>query len=440
MMKKLMILLLLSVSASLFAEVNFSGELKPEVIFNIPGDNAYESALNPSNVFGLQDVMFRNEIHLKLDQQSESAALDLWLQIGQYPIADMLTGTAAVLSSGDPVSAPFLTAAVADLASAGGSYIYTADLLRANASWRPVSPVSLTLGRQSYLTGYGYGWNPVDLANPPKDPTDPQAYLRGVDGLTLQADPFYWFGIKAYGLLPTQGYSWNYEELLAGTELTFQLTSMEFKLAALYGGKERESDPYDLYPHAGGAAFFVDLLGLGVYGEGVIRSRSRRNLPDAKGGSSILNDSVTYSALGGMEYYFNSGLVGAVEYFYNGEGWEDGQRQDYASALELMSSTGPDGDYAGLYTPQYFAQHYILLNLMIPWYAKDSSFNANFIYSPDSQALFVTPSAVFNLNYEGTLVSELWYSGQFSLDDHKKNEAWLSPVNHSILMNLRYYY
>lgn len=437
-MKKVIIFMLMTITVSLFAEVHFSGELKPEVIFNIPGEDGYESPLNPGNILGMGDVMFRNEIHLKLDQQSESAALDLWLQIGQYPIADMLAGTAAILSSTDPAG-PALTSAVEDLAYASNSYLYTASLLRANASWMPASELKFTLGRQSYLTGYGYGWNPSDLANPPKDPTDPQAYLRGVDGLTFQADPLSWIGIKAYGLLPSQGFSWNYEDLLAGAEMTFQATSMEFKLSGLYGGVEKDSDEYDLYPHAGAAAFFVDLFGLGIYGEGVVRSRSRRNVPDASAAPSVLENEIVYSALAGMEYYFSSGLVGAVEYFYNGEGWDDDQRDDYASALDLMS-TGPDGDYMGLYTPQYFARHYILLNLMIPWYARDSSFNANIIYSPDSQALFVTPSAVFNMNYEGTLVSELWYSGQYSLDDSKKNEAWLSPVNHSILLNLRYYY
>lgn len=438
MKKKSIFLIVLIVSAlsSLMAEVNFSGELKPEIIFNIPGKGGYESPLNPDNTLGMGDVMFRNEIHLKLDQQSESAALDLWLQIGQYPIADMLTGT-AFIASGANVD---VSGAVADLAYAADPYIYTASLLRANASWMPASNLKLTLGRQSYLTGYGYGWNPSDLANPPKDPTDPQAYLRGVDGLSIQMDPISWMGIKAYGLLPSQGFSWNYEDLLAGAEMTFQATAMEFKISGLYGGVEKDSDDSDLYPHAGAASFFVDILGLGLYGEGVIRSRSRRNLPHASAATPTLDENITYSALAGMEYYFNSGLVTAAEYFYNGEGWDDNQRDDYASALDVLSSTYINGDYIGLYTPQYFAKHYILLNLIIPWYAKDSSFNANIIYSPDSQALFVTPSALFNLNYEGTLVSEIWYSGQYSLDDSQKNETWLSPVNHSILLNLRYYF
>ena len=427
--------LFLSAALTLTAQVNFSGELKPEVIFNIPGSGDYESALNPGNFLGVQDLMFRNEINLKLDQRSDSAALDLWLQIGQYPIADMLAGTAAIVTSDEGAAGLAKSAAAGDLAYMADAYIYTAALLRASAAWMPLPELRLTLGRQSFLTGYGYGWNPVDLANPPKDPTDPAAYLKGVDGLSIQGEPLSWLGIRAYGILPTEAGAAGYDDLLAGGEMTFQLPALEFKLAGLYGGVKEDSNAGDLYPHAAGAAFYADLLGVGLYGEGVVRSRSRRNLTEPDG------DPV-FSALGGGEYYFTSGLSAAVEYFYNGEGWDDKQRQDYALdlAAQAASPGAVDGNSLSLYTPMYFARHYILLNLMIPWYAMDSSFNANIIYSPDSKALFVTPSASFNLNYEGTLVTELWYSGQFSLDDSEYNEAWLAPAAHSILVNLRYYY
>ncbi len=438
MKKVLFVTLFLSAALAATAQVNFSGELKPEVIFNIPG-SGYDSALNTGNYLGVQDLMFRNEINLKLDQQSDSAALDLWLQVGQYPIAELLAGSAAILTSDEGVVGLAKTAAVGDLAYMAGSYIYTASLMRASASWMPAPEFRVTLGRQSFLTGYGYGWNPVDLANPPKDPTDPSAYLQGVDGLTLQGTPFSWLSVKAYGIAPSEGSGWAYNELLAGAELTLQMPALEVKLAGLYGGRERNSDLYDLYPHGAAAAFYADVHGVGLYGEGVVRSRSRRNSADPAGGTSVLSDEPVFSALGGAEYYFASGLSGAVEYFYNGEGWDDDQRSDYASALEVLGGM-PGADYLGLYTPMYFARHYILLNLMIPWYEKDSSFNANIIYSPDSKALFVTPSASFNLNYEGTLVSEFWYSGMFSLDDGEKDEAWLSPVSHSVMVNLRYYF
>ncbi len=408
------------------AEVHFSGELIPEVNLNIPQDGDYDSPLNPENSLAVKDVMFRNEINLKLDESSDTGALNLWIQLGQYPVADMLRGSAAILSEGNPV----LTAAVADMASASQAYIYTAEIIRANAAWIPGKNSRLTVGRQSYLTGYGYGWNPVDLANPPKNPTDPSAYVRGVDGLTLQYNPQSWLGIKTYGLLPSEGPGWDYDELLAGMELTLQASALEIQLSGLYGGAEQGDDPYDFYPHAGAAAVFMDIQGVGVYGEGVVRSRSRRNSPDMETGASVLKEKAVYSALLGGEYYFSSGLAAVAEYFYNGEGWDQNQREDYASLPSDLS----------LYSPLYFARHYALLNLMIPWYARDSSFNLNMIYSPDSQALFVTPSASFNLNYEGTLVSEIGYTGMTSLDDGRKNEAWLSPVKHSIVFNLRYYF
>lgn len=431
--------------AALNAQVNFSGEIKPELILNIPGSGGYDDTpLNPGNQMGIDDMMFRSEINLKLDAAGDTSALDLWFQIKQFPIADLFIGSAAMAEAafaagGDELSG--YAAGVADLFFIVDPYIFTLDIMRASASWMPSDDVRITLGRQSFLTGYGYGWNPVDLANPPKDPTDPQAYLRGVDALNIQFSPAAWLNTRFYGALPSHGFAWGYDEILAGGEITFNVPMMEFKIAGLYGGAESDSDAYDLYPHAGAAAFYVDILGIGVYGEGVVRSRSRRNAPDAGGAASTIKDGPVFSGLAGMEYYFPSGLVLATEYFYNGEGWGSGERVDYTSALESPAMAGGvTGEYYTLYTPTYFAQHYILMNLLIPWYAIDSSINLNVIWSPDSAAVIITPTAAFNLNYEGTLTSEIWYSGMFSYDDTKKNEAWLAPVNHSLWFNLRYFF
>ncbi|MDT8297171.1 MAG: hypothetical protein RQ801_02630, partial [Spirochaetaceae bacterium] len=58
---------LLPAVSSLGAETQFSGELKPEVIFNIPGGRGYtDTPLNPNNEWGIDDVMLRNQIDLKV--------------------------------------------------------------------------------------------------------------------------------------------------------------------------------------------------------------------------------------------------------------------------------------------------------------------------------------------------------------------------------------
>ncbi|RKX98809.1 MAG: hypothetical protein DRZ90_01560 [Spirochaetes bacterium] len=429
----------------LSAEVKFSGELKPELVFNIPGSGGYDNTpLNPGNWTGINDLMFRSEINLKLNAQGDTSALDLWFQVKQYPMADLLIGSAFIAETMNPGGAGALdeySTAVADMFYIVDPYIFTLDIMRASASWMPVDSLRITLGRQSFLTGYGYGWNPVDLANPPKDPTDPEAYLRGVDALNIQYSPASWINTRFYGAVPSQGFAWGYEQMLAGAEITLSVPSLEFKLAGLYGGQESSSDAYDIYPHAGAAAFYLDILGLGVYGEGVVRSRSRRNIPADDDSPSIIKDGPVYSALAGLEYYFSSGLVLAAEYFYNGEGWNDKERKDYSkSLLDQSINEEITGEYLALYTPTYFARHNVLMNLMIPWYAIESNFNLNLIWSPDSASIILTPNAVFNLNYEGTLTSEIWYSGMYSYDDSQKNEAWLSPVKQSIWVNLRYYF
>ncbi|RKX73913.1 MAG: hypothetical protein DRP60_11075, partial [Spirochaetes bacterium] len=331
-------------TAPITAEVKFSGELKPELVFNIPGSGGYENTpLNPDNWVGINDLMFRSEINLKLNAQGDTSALDLWFQVKQYPMADLLTGSAFIAEASAAVNGGDLSgysSAVADMFYVVDPYIFTLDIMRASASWMPVDSLRITLGRQSFLTGYGYGWNPVDLANPPKDPTDPEDYLRGVDALNIQYSPAAWINTRFYGAVPSQGFTWGYEQILAGAEITISVPSLEFKLAGLYGGEESSSDVYDIYPHAGAAAFYLDVLGLGVYGEGVVRSRSRRNIPDSGIGSSTIKDGPVYSALAGLEYYFPSGLLLATEYFYNGEGWNQIERENYSSALITQGGSG----------------------------------------------------------------------------------------------------
>ena len=395
--RTLSVLLFISVGiitpATLAAQVNFSGELKPEVILNIPGSSGYgDTPLNPDNQMDINDVMFRNEINLKLDAMGESSALDLWFQVKLYPIADLFIGSAAIAEAASAAGSNELsgyTAGVGDMFFVVDPYIFSLGIMRASASWMPSDATRITLGRQSFLTGYGYGWNPVDLANPPKDPTDPQNYLRGVDALNVQISPAAWLNTRFYAALPSDDFAWDYDEILVGGEITFYVPMMEFKIAGLYGGAESDSDIYNHYPDAGVAAFYVDVLGIGIYGEG----------------------------------------------------WNSSERSDYSTALEALDSSGGiTGEYYSLYTPTYFARHYILTNLLIPWYAIDSSINLNIIWSPDSGAVIFTPNASFNLNYEGTLTSEIWYSGMISYDDDEMNEVWLAPVNNSFWFNLRYYF
>ena len=429
-------------SGDLGAETAFGGSLEAEAVFNIPGDRGYdETPLNAGNAWGVTDLTFRSTADLKLDARGETGSLELRLGVKQFPAADLLTGAALVAGAGSGGDPTAIAAGAADMFTMTDAYVYTLDVMRANVGWMPADSVRITLGRQSFLTGYGYGWNPVDLVNPPKDPTDPDAEVRGVDALAVRLSPASWLDAKFYGALPSDSLSADYEDLLAGTEITFTVSSAEFKLAGLWGGRESSADDYDAYPHAGAAGFFVDVFGVGLYGEGAVRSRSRRNDPDAGGAASDVRSGPVFSVLAGAEYYFAAGPALAVEYFYNGEGWGSGAREDFTAALTGgLAGGGGAGEYASLYTPLYFARHYILVNLTAPWYARETTFNLNVVVSPDSGAIILTPSAEINLNYEGTLVASIVYSGLFDLDSSERNEAYLAPVGHSASAGISYYF
>ncbi len=446
---------------SLVAQVEFSGELVPSLNTNIAGKKGFDdSPLNPDNQLKLNDVMYQNEIDLKLSTNSPTAWVDLWIQVNSFPIANIFVGSAVLaegLAAQNITGAPSGTvnqlqgygASAAGLFATSNSYIYTLGLLRANLGWRPTDNFTLSFGRQSFLTGYGYGWNPSDLANPPKNPTDPQAYLRGIDALNLQYSPANWLNMKAYTVFSSPDTSISFEDMLVGGELSFYIPfdsdvvpSLEFQLSGLWGGIETGSQTTDPYPNAGGAAFYLDLAGLGFYGEGSIRSRSRRNLPNATGGASTLNEEITYSALGGLEYNFPDDYSLIVEYFYNGEGWNDAERKTYGESIAAQTALGGiSAENYALFTPSYFSQHYLLLNFAKSWYnPHEVTVNLNTIYSIDSKALILTPTITTPLNNEGNLVAEIWYSGLFSFDDSEFNEAYLSPVRNSLLFKIRYYF
>ncbi|MBA7651504.1 hypothetical protein ES703_59323 [subsurface metagenome] len=69
------------------------------------------------------------------------------------------------------------------------------------------------------LTEYGYGWNPINFANPLKDPFDSDQELKGVDALTIRYYLGNLFTIKLAGIyreeLFTNGV--DYSNLQAGT-------------------------------------------------------------------------------------------------------------------------------------------------------------------------------------------------------------------------------
>lgn len=404
----------------MFAQADFSGSADISIFANIPESDGFSSHLSRADL-GIEDIGMMSALIAKMDAGDESTSFSAWFSMNEYPIGQGMLAAAYL----DPTQ----TGAVYELVSATGDKIYSFDLMRLSANVYLTDNISMEIGRQSMLTGYGYGWNPIDFANPLKNPADPDADLRGVDAISFRSYLGNSTAIKFYALMPVQLLSsgLDYEEIKVGTEAVFYLPGFEFRLVGFWDYDNTEGS--DAYSSSVGAALMLDLFGIGVYGEGVARDGSRNFLPDGV----TRNTNWLYSGLAGLEYTFESELYAVVEYFYNGEGFDKSARLDFQTEL-----SSPTFNLLSMYTPGYFAEHYILVNLMQPFYDFDTVINLSALYSPDSAALTIMPS--LDYFFSGNFSANFAYTGMFDFGDNDFNEISALPVRHIVSTVFTYSY
>ncbi|MCK5198948.1 MAG: hypothetical protein KAR21_11385 [Spirochaetales bacterium] len=401
-MKKILFLITMSVFIllPLSAQADFSGSADITIFANIPESDSFSSLLSRADL-GIEDIGMMSALIAKLDAGDESTIFSAWFSMKEFP-------------------------------DALWNELYAFDLMRLSAIVYLTDNISIEIGRQSMLTGYGYGWNPIDFANPLKNPADPDADLRGVDGAALRIYLGDKTSLKLYGIIPDSLLSsgLDYEEIKAGTEMALNLPGVEVKLAGFWDYDNSEGS--DAYTPAAGAAIILDLFGVGVYGEAATRKGSRNYFTD---GVSLLPRKTDWliSGLAGLEYTFESELYAVIEYFYNGEGYDESDRADFQTALSSLTV-----DLLNMYSPGYFAQHYILVNLLQPFYDFDTDLNISVLYSPDSGALTLMPS--INYLFSGNFSANLAYTGLFDLGDNDFNEITALPVRHIVSTVFTYSY
>ncbi|MBN2655961.1 MAG: hypothetical protein JXR86_02800 [Spirochaetales bacterium] len=417
---------------TLAAQADFSGTAEIGFSANIT-DGDFDSLLNPGNMMEMKDLSMNTSLIARLDAGDEKTTFSAWFSLKEYPIGQaLLAGTydsyEAMIGGDTSTMDALLTG---ELIALAGDTIFSLDIMRFSVNVALGDYVSLIAGRQSMLTGYGYGWNPMDFANPLKDPSDPDADLRGVDALTFSADFGYIANLKVYGILPDDllASGIDFEEIKGGGELTFYLPGFEVKLTGLYDYDAAEGS--DAYVPSLGAGFMADLSGLGFYGEAAIRKGSRNYFTDGTYDGLSRKTDWTFSALAGLEYTFPNELYAIAEYFYNGEGLDSGERDNMETALEQAGALGgPTSDLFGMYRSGYFAKHYIMLSLMQPLYTINTDLILTAIFSPDSGALMILPSVSYN--FSGNFSGRIDYAGMFDLYNDDFSEVSALPVKHII--------
>ena len=413
-------LFLILVLLPAMAQGDLRGEYSITGTGYLPGSGGYASPLNPGNLADLKDLSFQHRLSTRVSAGGGAAFIDLLIDL--TPMLDPQSGTIS-------------------------PELFNLSLMRGAVSWYMGDGLKVTLGRQSLLTGYGYGWNPLDLANPLKDPADPEADLAGVDGITFHLLPSRLpVDLKLYGIAEpgVSGTGVDYDDISLGGEASFIGAGTEFKVTALY--RFSEEDPLEQPKGSLGTGIFTDLGGAGFYAEAAVRDRSR-TLFVQPGGDLETREGPVWSALGGFEYTFPGGLFATVEYFYNGEGYNRDERNAILAALEdpgllagLMSGseveTAEFTALTELYRPGYYSRHYGLASLLYPLYEQNIDLSGTLLYSFDAGTLVLQPRVLWYAS--GGLVLEAAYGGLFDLTGDEAGEAALAPVKHALSLTGRF--
>ena len=257
----LFVVVLVMVCAAASAQIDLSGEAStylsvfPAFPYSL---ERFYSPVNPKNIADIRDVALDTDVTFRLEAGREAGTFTLWLAVNPYQMSRLLLAAA----SGQPAQEQAVEGGLFDSNPAALS------VLRANIAWYIGQSFILRLGRQSLLTGYGYGWNPMDFANTVKDPFDPEAELRGVDALSLQFYLGNLFALKLSGIIRLDDFTdftaaKDFEDLQAGAELTASFPLIELKLSGFYAVDD-SSEEYAYVPAIGGG-FMLDVAGAVSY-------------------------------------------------------------------------------------------------------------------------------------------------------------------------------
>lgn len=312
------------------------------------------------------------------------------------------------------------------------------------ASYRPAAIISeaygiynlgerlnLTLGKKRVMWGPGLAWNPADLLNPPKDPTDPTLQRAGTWLARLELPMDTWTvslvaaakTTRQFGGLPS-GLVYYPDNQPAGEArddrphfaLAARLYALvqETDLNAFFYFTQLYNDAFEYKPRIGLSASHVFFNAVEAHVEGIGQLGSARTYmnPDcvsstgkaagcAVGGISIagathLSDSdVRLKILSGLRYQFGENAAISAEYFYNAEGYDADQYDSFVRALDIRKQLSQLGLPASLMnqslgglsfapsdpgSPQKFSfeplrRHYLFLTYTHPQLADDFTIN-----------------------------------------------------------------
>lgn len=306
--------------------------------------------------------------------------------------------------------------------------------------------LNVLVGKKRIVWGPGLAFNPTDLLNPRRDPTDPTFQRSGVWLAQVEAPlSFATFSLvfaptvlKQTAGIPTHFLGWPTWDQ-KDTQLHYQLAARAYALVwdtdltlmAFFGNKS--VDEFEAKPRVG-LSFSRVFGGLEVHGEALFQTGSTRDVLNGdcvKNVSSALQCSIAKTpyaskphltspelrprVLLGGRYQFSDDSLLSLEYLYQHDGWNQDRYQDLANALGLITegrALGVDatvfpgaGALFGGSTPDglpvRFAfdprgRHYAFLTFQKPRLAEDFTLQAVVIANLRDLSTTVTPSLLWS--------------------------------------------
>jgi hypothetical protein len=282
-------------------------------------------------------------------------------------------------------------------------------LYQGGINLQPEIGLSLDAGKRVLLWGKGYAWNPVGFVQRPKDPTDPDASREGfwMASATLtrsfQAGPVRTLAVTSVFIPATPAINNDFGQVhhddVAG-KIYLLVGKTDIDLMALSGGAK--SARY-------GADFSSSVTpALELHGEIARVTKSTRTVLNAAGQPVPLTTAAT-DYLIGLRYLTEAATTFIVEYYHNGEGFQDSEGDSfYSLAHDAFAQYRATGNTALLQKANMMSAMYKRPNPMRNYVNFRISQNEPF------DIVYLTPSLTIQANTTDRsmlVLPELLYTG-----------------------------
>jgi hypothetical protein len=353
------------------------------------------------------------------------------------------------------------------------------------ASWSPAPWLNLLAGKKRIVWGSGFAFNPTDLVNPPKDPTDPN-FQRAGAWLARVELPFEKFTISALAA-PSVLYSSNglpYQVLLypdyhkTDNDLHYLLAARlytlfynaDISLMAFWTNQYNDAFKNELRLGFSFSRYFFTDYELHI--DALVQRGSPRAFPnhacvtspfstncpnpatDAIANSRLESNTFYPRILVGTRYMFKDESLLSIEYYYQSDGYSDLEFEDVIRGLNIARQRGlntgmtgsMNGAVPGKFTFDPLRRHYLILSYSKPRIKDDWTASLTTIVGLTDLSGMITPSVSWNTLEWLTLSLSAFIPvrgipvNEVTVDGKSYSEYSLLPFDVRVLFEARAFY